>query len=244
MITVGSGSGAYMKTLDDARRLAISMAEVAAHVGVPSVMLLTDLSCVLGTSVGNAVAVKETVDFLVGRRRDARALDLVLSIVAEMVVLAGIEPDLGRARGLAAAKLEDGSAAARFGRMVRALGGPSDFVERAKDYLPAAPVVRPVPPEKAGFVVGMDAGAIGHVLVELGGGRKHPEEKVDPSVGITEIAPVGAAVSQEKPLCVIHARDEADFDGASREIRSAMRVAPTSSGAARPIVIEKIVQSV
>ena len=122
VITVGSGSGAYMKTLDDARRLASSMAEVAARVGVPSVMLLSDLSCVLGTSVGNAVAVKETVDFLVGRRRDARVLDLVLSIVAEMVVLAGIEPDLGRARGLAAAKLEDGSAADRFGRMVRALG--------------------------------------------------------------------------------------------------------------------------
>ena len=244
VITVGSGSGAYMKTLDDARRLARSMAEVAARVGVPSVMLLSDLSCVLGTSVGNAVAVKETVDFLVGRRRDARVLDLVLSIVAEMVVLAGIEPDLGRARGLAAAKLEDGSAADRFGRMVRALGGPNDFVERAKDYLPAAPFVRPVGAESTGFVVDMDAGAIGHALVELGGGRKHPEEKIDLSVGITEIAPVGAPVSQEKPLCVIHARDEADFDRASREIRSAMRVAPTSSGAARPIVIEKIVQSV
>jgi thymidine phosphorylase len=207
-------------------------------------MLLSDLSCVLGTSVGNAVAVKETVDFLVGRRRDARVLDLVLSIVAEMVVLAGIEPDLGRARGLAAAKLEDGSAADRFGRMVRALGGPNDFVERAKDYLPAAPFVRPVGAESTGFVVDMDAGAIGHALVELGGGRKHPEEKIDLSVGITEIAPVGAPVSQERPLCVIHARDEADFDRASREIRSAMRVAPTSSGAARPIVIEKIVQSV
>jgi thymidine phosphorylase len=241
VITVGSGSGAYMKTLDDARRLARSMAE---RVGVPSVMLLSDLSCVLGTSVGNAVAVKETVDFLVGRRRDARVLDLVLSIVAEMVVLAGIEPDLGRARGLAAAKLEDGSAADRFGRMVRALGGPNDFVERAKDYLPAAPFVRPVGAESTGFVVDMDAGAIGHALVELGGGRKHPEEKIDLSVGITEIAPVGAPVSQERPLCVIHARDEADFDRASREIRSAMRVAPTSSGAARPIVIEKIVQSV
>jgi thymidine phosphorylase len=89
-ITVGSGSGAYMHTLDDARRLAGYMAEVAARVGVPSVMLLTDLDCVLGTSVGNAVAVQETVDFLLGRARDPRVLDLVLSVVAEMVVLARV----------------------------------------------------------------------------------------------------------------------------------------------------------
>jgi thymidine phosphorylase len=232
VITVGSGAGAYMKTLDDARRLARSMAEVAARVGVPSVMLLTDLSSVLGTSVGNAVAVQETVDFLLGRHRDARVLDLVLAIVAEMVALAGIEPDPARARSLGAAKLEDGSAANRFGRMVGALGGPGDFVERAKDYLPTASVVRPVPAETAGFVVGMDAGAIGHALVELGGGRKHPDEKIDLSVGITDIAPIGAAVSPEGRLCVIHARDEDDFDRAARQIRAAMRIESKTAGAA------------
>ena len=98
-ITVGSGSGAYMRTLEDARQLATYMAEVAARVGVPSVMLLTDLDCVLGASVGNAVAVQETVEFLLGRHRDSRVLDLVLSVVAEMVALAGVERDLVRLVG-------------------------------------------------------------------------------------------------------------------------------------------------
>ena len=97
-ITVGSGSGAYMRTLEDARQLATYMAEVAARVGVPSVMLLTDLDCVLGASVGNAVAVQETVEFLLGRHRDSRVLDLVLSVVAEMVALAGVERDPAAAR--------------------------------------------------------------------------------------------------------------------------------------------------
>ena len=144
VITVGSGSGAYMKTLDDARRLARSMAEVAARVGVPSVMLLSDLSCVLGTSVGNAVAVKETVDFLrraspgregarprpVHRCRDGR--------------FAGRDrPDLGRARGLAAAKLEDVSAADHSGRMVRALGGPNDFGRTGERLSSGRPICPP-----------------------------------------------------------------------------------------------------
>ena len=100
-ISVGSGSGAYMRTFDDARRLANSMAEVAAGAGLASVMLLTDLDLVLGSTVGNAVAVAETIDFLTGRRRDARVADLALSLSAEMIMLAGIEPDLPSARALA-----------------------------------------------------------------------------------------------------------------------------------------------
>jgi thymidine phosphorylase len=151
------------------------MAQVAARVGVPSVMLLTDLDSVLGASAGNAVGVQETVDFLLGRHRDSRVLDLVLSVVAEMVAMAGVERDPAAACRLAQARLEDGSATERFTRMVRALGGPGDFVEKVSAYLPAAPIVRPVFPQTAGFVSGMDAGAIGHALVELGGGRKHPD---------------------------------------------------------------------
>ena len=187
---------------------------------------------------------QETVDFLLGRHRDGRVLDLVLSIVAEMAVLAGVERDPAAARRLAQARLEDGSAAERFGRMVEALGGPGDFVEKASAYLPAAPVVRPVLPETAGFVSGMDAGAIGHALVELGGGRKHPEGEIDLSVGFTAFAPVGAEVSRERPLAVVHARDERDFARAAERIRSAVQVRPEPPAAAGPIVKERIARGV
>jgi thymidine phosphorylase len=243
-ITVGSGSGAYMATIEDARQLAGYMAEVAARVGVPSVMLLTDLDSVLGSSVGNAVGVQETVDFLLGRHRDGRVLDLVLSVVAEMVALAGVERDPVAARRLAQARLENGSATERFARMVKALGGPGDFVEKASACLPAAPVVRPVLPETAGFVSGMDAGAIGHALVELGGGRKHPEGEIDLSVGFTAFAPVGARVSRERPLAVAHARDEGDFERAAERIRRAVQVRPEPTADAGSIVKERIARSV
>ena len=239
-ITVGSGSGAYMPTIEDARQLAGYMAEVAARVGVPSVMLLTDLNSVLGTSVGNAVAVQETVDFLLGRHRDSR----VLSVVSEMVALGGVERDPAAARQLARARLEDGTSTERFARMVKALGGPGDFVEKASAYLPAAPVVRPVLSETRGFVTGMDAGAIGHALVELGGGRKHPEGEIDLSVGFTAFAPVGAEVSRDRPLAIVHARDEGDFERAAQRIRGAMRVGPKPGASAWQVVKERIARSV
>jgi thymidine phosphorylase len=240
VISVGSGSGAYMATLEDARRLASSMAEVAARAGAPSVMLLTDLDSVLGSTVGNAVAVIETVDFLMGRRRDARVADLVLSLTAEMIVLAGIEADLAAARRLAAARLDDGAAADRFARMVKALGGPGDFLERAANHLPAAPLVRAVYPERSGFIAGMNAKEIGLTLVALGGGRQRPDDAIDLAVGLTDFAQLGDLVDKERPLCVVHARSEAEFETAASRIRATVRMSAEPRPAAGPIVKERI----
>ncbi len=131
VVTVGSGSGAYMATLDDARELAESMSEVAAGAGLPSVMLLTDLNAFVGTAIGAATEVIETVDFLTGRHRDARVSELTLTVTAEMIVLAGLEADIEAARSLAVSRLEDGSAARHFGLMVAALGRPGRFCRTA-----------------------------------------------------------------------------------------------------------------
>jgi thymidine phosphorylase len=240
VISVGSGSGAYMATLEDARRLANSMAEVAARAGAPSVMLLTDLDSVLGTTVGNAVAVAETVDFLTGKRRDRRTLELVLSLTAEMIVLAGLAGDLDAARKLALAKLDDGAAAERFARMISAMGGPADFVDKATAYLPAASVVRPVYAARSGFVSGMNAREIGLTLVALGGGRKRPDETIDLAVGLSEFAEVGAVVDRGRPLCVIHARDDDAYEAAARRVRGAVEVSEQKPRAQGPIVKERL----
>jgi thymidine phosphorylase len=239
-ISVGSGSGAYMATLDDARRLANSMADVAAGAGLASVMLLTDLDSVLGSTVGNAVAVAEAVDFLTGRRRDPRVADLVLSLSAEMIVLAGVESDLSSARMLAAARLDDGAAAERFARMVASMGGPADFVERAAKHLPAAPVMRPVYPERAGFVTGMDAKGLGLALVDMGGGRTRPEGTIDLAVGFSGFAQIGFRADEKTPLCVVHARDEASFERARRRVRAAVVLSPNKVADPGPVVRERI----
>jgi|SRR5579883_131907 thymidine phosphorylase len=242
VISVGSGSGAYMASLDDARRLANSMAEVSARAGASSVMLVTDLDSVLGTAVGNAVGVIEAVDFLTGKHRDPRVLDLVLALTAEMVVLAGIEAEVAVAGNRAAAMLDNGGAAERFARMVEALGGPSDFLEKAARYLPAAPVVRAVFAEQRGFLAGMNAKEIGLTLVALGGGRTRPDDAIDLAVGLTGFAQVGDPVDNTNPLCMVHARDEPSFELAAKRIRAAVQIASAPAGASGPIVRERIVR--
>jgi thymidine phosphorylase len=236
---VGSGSGAFMPTLDDARALATAMADVASGAGVPSVMLLTDLDPVLGTSVGNALAVAEAIDVLSGRAADPRVLELVLAVTAEMVVMAGLAGHIGVARSLVEARLADGSGADRFARMVAALGGPPDILDPGAGHLPVAPVIRAVEPRHDGFVSGMDARAIGQALVAIGGGRTRPDDEIDLAVGVTRVAGIGEAVGSDRPLCLVHARDEAGASLATERIRAAFRIGeePATPG---PIVLARL----
>ncbi|MCP4382787.1 MAG: thymidine phosphorylase, partial [Hyphomicrobiales bacterium] len=208
--------------------------------GIPSVMLLTDLDAVLGTSVGSAVEVQETVDFLSGACRDPRAKELVVAVTAEMIVLAGVAPDIVEARALAEARLDDGSAAERFDRMIAALGGPADFVARAADILPEAAVIRPVVPETNGYVAGMNAKAVGLALIAIGGGRKRPGDPIDLTVGFTDFCQVGDTVGADRPLCVLHTRNEAEWEEGASRIRAAVEISATEPSRPGPIVIDRI----
>jgi thymidine phosphorylase len=239
VVSVGCGSGAYMPALADSRRLAESMAEVAAGAGVSSVMLVTNLDGVLGRSVGNAVAAREAVDFLTGRYRDSRVEELTLALAAEMIALAGIAPNVDEARSLARLRLDDGSGAEKFERMVEALGGPHDFVQELDGYLPKAPVIRPVVMGRGGYVEGMNAREIGSTLVQLGGGRKRPDDAIDLSVGLTSVAQAGERLEEESPVCLVHARDEASWEQAAERISSAVRLSEEPV-AAPPIILERL----
>ena len=94
--------------------------------------------------------------------------------------------------------------------MVAALGGPADFLERTDDYLPSAAVTLPVPPPHDGYLAAVDARALGNAIIQLGGGRRRADDKLDLSVGFTDIAAIGTAVDRGRPLAVVHAVSEAD----------------------------------
>jgi thymidine phosphorylase len=117
--------------------------------------------------------------------------------------------------------LESGHAAEYFGRMVAAQGGPADFVERWPDRLPSAPVVREVPAPRAGFVISVDGAALGQAVVHLGGGRLRDGDRVNPSVGLTDLAGIGEEVSRDLPLAMVHAATEADAEAAVRAVQAA-----------------------
>jgi thymidine phosphorylase len=222
VMDVKVGSGAMLPALDRARELAQAIVEVAAGNGLPTTVLLTDMNQVLGRSAGNAVEVREAIDHLTGVAKDERLREVTLALSAELLVLGGVESEVGAAREAAVRALDGGSAAERFGAMVSELGGPAALLEDPDRYLPAAPVVRAVAPREAGIVTGVDVRAVGIAIIGLGGGRARETDAIDHSVGLTEVAAIGERVGPgERPLAVVHARDGEGAERAAGELRSA-----------------------
>jgi thymidine phosphorylase len=239
VMDVKFGSGAFMKDYAKARELAQAIVEVATGAGVPTVALMTDMNEVLGDSVGNGLEMREAIDFLTGQHRERRLYKVTVALTAEMLVLAGIAPDLPAARDLVEARLEDGTAAETFGRMVAALGGPADLIERTNKYLPSAPRVTSLASEQSGFVLSMDTHEIGMALIELGGGRTDPGQTIDHTVGFTDFVHVGQRIEAGAPLCLVHSRDADARARAEARVRAAIHIGSGSS-AVGPMVAERI----
>ncbi len=239
VMDVKSGSGAFMPTLESARELAESIATVASGAGLPTVSLITDMNEPLASAAGNAVEVRNAVDFLTGRRRDARLLKVTLALGAELARLAGLARSAEEGEALLIRTLESGAAAERFERMVAALGGPADFLARADAVLPRAGVVVEARPEGRGIVAGVDVRGVGLSVVELGGGRGRAADSIDPSVGMTELAAIGDEVGPNRPLAIVHARDALSADRAAARLRAAYRLGDAAPAGADP-VIERI----
>ena len=239
VMDVKCGSGAFMASLSAARELAQSIATVATNAGVPTVSLITDMNEPLASAAGNALEVLNAVDYLTGARRDPRLHEVTLALACEPLVARGLAADLGAARAALQQALDSGAAAERFERMVAALGGTPRFLSEARARLPSAPAVVAAPALRAGFVTAIDVRAIGLAVVELGGGRRTAGDVIDPAVGLTELAGVGAEVGPDAPLAFVHARDEAAAAAAVARLQAAYRVAdaPPTRG---PPVMERI----
>ncbi len=236
VMDVKTGSGAFMTTLDGSRELATSIATVANDAGLPTVSLITDMNEPLASAAGNAVEIRNAVDYLTGARRDARLDQVTMALGAELLALSGLarDPDAGAAALRRA--LESGAAAERFERMVAALGGPKNFMSGAHAALPRAPVVVEAPPETRGFVTGIDVRAVGLAVVELGGGRSRATDAIDPAVGLTELAPIGARVGRDAPLALVHARDRGQAETAVRRLRDAYRLDEAPLSPVDPVI--------
>ena len=221
---VKTGSGAFMPTLNGARELAESIAAVATDAGLPTISLITDMNEPLASAAGNAVEVRNAVDYLTGAKRDPRLDRVTMALGAELLALSGLAPDALAGEAALKRALESGAAAERFERMVAGLGGPKDFVARAHDLLPRAPVLVDATPEAPGLVEEIDVRAVGLAVVELGGGRARAADAIDPAVGLTELAPIGAEVGPDRPLARVHARDVAEAEAAANRLRAAYRL--------------------
>ncbi|MEQ8356392.1 MAG: thymidine phosphorylase [Kiloniellaceae bacterium] len=239
VMDVKCGNGAFAATADRARDLAESIVSVAVGAGLPATALITDMNQPLGRAAGNALEVNETVEMLTGGAADPRLREVVLALAVEMLLIGGLADDAIDAATKAETALTSGRAAERFAAMVAALGGPSDLLERSSELLPRAPVRRAVQAKAAGVVSACDTRAIGLAVIELGGGRRRVEDRVDPAVGIDEILPLGQVVSKSDPIAVIHAADEASAEAVAALLQKAFKIGQTD-GEIAPVVQQRI----
>jgi thymidine phosphorylase len=200
------GSGAFMKTPERARKLSESIIATAAMANLKTHVLVTDMNEVLGHTAGNALEIDEVLRYLSNDERESRLDEVVLGLCAEMLVVAGIEPDRSAARKKCDDAVTSGRALEIFGKMVAALGGPTDFIENSQKYLVSAPVVRPV--HGAGYLTAIDIRGVGNAIIELGGGRHRVGEVLDLSVGFSDFASIGTLLDDHTPLAVVHAASE------------------------------------
>lgn len=225
VMDVKVGSGAFMPTYELSEALAEAIVGVANGAGVRTTALLTDMNQVLASSAGNAVEVREAVQFLTGEYRNPRLFDVTMVLCVEMLISGKLAKDDAEARAKLQAVLDNGKAAEVFGRMVAAQKGPTDFVENYAKYLPTAMLTKAVYADTEGFVSEMDTRALGMAVVAMGGGRRQASDTIDYSVGFTDMARLGDQVDGQRPLAVILAKDENSWQEAAKAVKAAIKLA-------------------
>jgi thymidine phosphorylase len=239
VLDVKTGSGAFMADLDDARRLADALVEVANGAGCKTAALITDMNEPLASVAGNALEMANAVRFLRGDAVDGRLFDVTVALGGEALALAGLADDPDAGAGRMRAAFQSGAAAERFDRMIAALGGPADFLESFDDHLGTAERTDEVTAGAAGFVTAFDTRALGLAVVELGGGRSRASDPIHYGVGLEHLLGLGAAVEPDTPLALVHAADDAALGAAMARVRAAYIIGPEPPEET-PLIVERV----
>ncbi|MBM1221208.1 thymidine phosphorylase [Ponticoccus sp. SC2-23] len=237
VLDVKCGSGAFMKTPDEARELARALVETANGAGCPTAALITDMAEPLAPALGNAVEVAVSMEVLSGNRLAAPRLhDLTVALGGRLMALAGHGE--GEAEEMISAAIAEGRAMTHFAAMVQALGGPPDMAEDWRTHLPAAPVVGDIVAPEAGYISAIDGEALGLAVVAMGGGRQVESDRIDPAVGLSDMRQIGTRVERGDALAMIHARDEDSAEAAARAVLAAVHIGDRPDPA--PLVLERV----
>ncbi|MCB9524911.1 MAG: thymidine phosphorylase [Myxococcales bacterium] len=231
VLDVKVGSGAFMKTLPEARDLARHMVEVGERMGKAMVALITDMSQPLGQAVGNANEVVESIQILRGEGpADVRALTLALA--QEMLTLGGVDP------AEAERALDDGRALEKFREIIEAQGGDPRVCDDPLAVLPKAAHTEPFLAERDGFVAEVDCTSVGVGALLLGAGRLKTTDPVDPAVGLTVLKRLGDPVQAGEPLALIHHNDR-NLALARQRLGRAWRIGDTAP-AQPPLIHDRL----
>jgi pyrimidine-nucleoside phosphorylase len=232
VLDVKVGGGAFMRTVEDAQRLAEAMRGLGEEAAMDVVCLLTDMEQPLGRAVGNALEVREAYETLAGGG-PADFRELVVVAATHLLLLSDLELDEETARQRVTTSLADGSALAAYERWIRAQGGDPDPA-----VLPRAAVLREVHAPVTGFVREVRARGAAAVAMALGAGRERKEDAIDHAVGVVCRAKRADFVERGEPLAEIHARDEAAAEAAEAALLAAYAIGEEPES--RPLVLDLI----
>ena len=232
------GRGAFMENEENAVKLAECIVEVANNAGTKTTAVVTDMNAVLGSTVGNALEVREALEYLQNINVNPRLDKVTKVLCSEILVSCGLYKDHKTAEEMVAKVLGSGKALEKFAQMVYMLGGPADFVQKADFYLPHARIIRPVYADTKGYVESMSVRDIGMLLVGLKGGRTHPDQKLDYATGFTNFCQTGDYVDETTPLAYIHAQNEEEYNEAAYELKRLIKIGEEKIST--PVVLCKV----
>lgn len=211
------GNGAQMTSLKQAELLAKSITTVANGAGVNTQAIITDMNQVLGSTAGNALEMYETVKYLTGKLREPRLHQVVVTLAKAMLINSKIADNETDAQTKIDHALASGKAAEVFGKMISALGGPSDLLENPWRSMNKAEYIIDILSPHHGYISAMQTKAIGFSVVGLGGGRISNDQKIDHSVGFDRILPIGTRVNRGDILARVHANSLESAELASKQ---------------------------
>ncbi len=222
VLDVKVGRGAFMDSLERGRELGRYLVDTAVRLGLRATAVLTSMDSPLGSAIGNALEMTESVDVLKGQGpMDVRETSIELA--AHMIHLGGLSSDLGEARIRATAALDSGRALEVFTRFIVAQGGDPAFID-SPSALPTAPVVHEATAPVGGYIDSIDALEIGLTSVELGAGRLTMTGSIDRAVGIELLVSVGDHIEVGCPVARIHASDDSSNASAIVRVLAAIRI--------------------
>ncbi len=237
VMDVKCGRAAFMKEENDAVALMEGLVATGRAAGIRMAALLTDMDHPLGRALGNSLEVAEVLAALEGQcPDDLRAVTLALGV--EMMLLAGVAPDAETAQATLERLWRDGVVRQVFRHNLELQGGDPSVMDDPA-LLGRAPVVVPVEAARPGFVADVDPLALGHVVVDLGGGRRQPSDAIDPHVGIVLKKTLGDPVESGDVLAFVHARTATAAHAAAPRVLAAMPIGDERRRR-RPIVLRRM----
>ena len=236
LLDVKTGSGSFMKTLDDSRLLARTMVDIGRGAGDKTAALITNMDAPLGKAVGNSLEVIESVDILKGNT-SGDLWTVCRELSCRMLMLAGIG-DREKCAELVDEVVSSGEALRRFEMMVKSQGGDVSYIENTSKFEKAS-FSREVYAPADGYITHMDSENIGLTAVLLGAGREKKEDNIDPAAGIVISAKTGDFVKRGELLATLFSNDKSRLDGAETRYLSAVSIG-AQKPAAQPMILDYI----